>query len=111
MDAIISEYKDAIFELCDKHHVRTLHLFGSVLDAKAFRPESDIDMLVAFQEEKLSLEDYAEAYFNLAFALESLLHRIGVNLKKANVILQKKSCCLALFETIKTEQASSNHEV
>ena len=34
---------------CRRHHIRKLSLFGSVLTPR-FRPESDVDMLVEFEE-------------------------------------------------------------
>ena len=39
----------AIAEFCRKHHIRKLALFGSVLGS-GFTPESDIDVLVEFEE-------------------------------------------------------------
>lgn len=36
-------------EFCKKHHIKKLSLFGSVL-RDDFRPESDIDFLVEFEE-------------------------------------------------------------
>ncbi len=38
----------AIAEFCQKHHIRKLSLFGSVL-GKDFHPQSDIDVLVEFE--------------------------------------------------------------
>lgn len=38
-----------IADLCRKHHVRKLAVFGSVLGAD-FGPESDVDVLVEFEE-------------------------------------------------------------
>jgi predicted nucleotidyltransferase len=38
----------AIAELCERYHVRTLSLFGSVLGDE-FGPESDVDVLVEFE--------------------------------------------------------------
>ncbi len=35
---------------CEKHHIRRLSLFGSVL-RDDFRPDSDVDMLVEFDPE------------------------------------------------------------
>jgi Predicted nucleotidyltransferases len=40
--------ENAIAELCDRHHVRRLALFGSVLRGD-FRPDSDVDLLVEFE--------------------------------------------------------------
>ena len=38
----------AIAELCDRHHIRRLALFGSVLRSD-FRPDRDVDVLVEFE--------------------------------------------------------------
>jgi len=37
-----------IAEFCRRHHIRKLSLFGSVL-REDFRPDSDVDVLVAFE--------------------------------------------------------------
>jgi hypothetical protein len=37
-----------IAEICRRHHIRRLSLFGSVL-RDDFRPDSDVDMLVEFE--------------------------------------------------------------
>jgi uncharacterized protein len=42
--------KDRIAEFCQRHHIRRLALFGSVLRAD-FQPDSDIDVLVEFDPE------------------------------------------------------------
>jgi uncharacterized protein len=51
---IISRYVDLPFEeiraICQRHHVRELSLFGSVL-RDHFGPASDVDFLVEFQPE------------------------------------------------------------
>ena len=41
---------DLIAEFCRRNHIRTLSYFGSVLTSR-FRPESDVDMLVKFEED------------------------------------------------------------
>lgn len=41
--------KDKLAGFCQKWHVRRLSLFGSVL-RDDFRPESDVDILVVFEE-------------------------------------------------------------
>ena len=38
-----------ISDFCRRHHIRKLALFGSVL-RKDFKPESDVDVLVEFEE-------------------------------------------------------------
>jgi predicted nucleotidyltransferase len=39
----------AVAEFCRRHHIRRLALFGSVL-RDDFRPDSDVDVLVEFEE-------------------------------------------------------------
>jgi predicted nucleotidyltransferase len=39
---------DAVAEICRRHHIRKLSLFGSVL-AGTDRPDSDVDLLVEFE--------------------------------------------------------------
>jgi len=40
--------RNAIAELCRRHHIRELALFGSVL-RDDFRPDSDVDVLYEFE--------------------------------------------------------------
>jgi predicted nucleotidyltransferase len=40
--------REALAEVCRRHHIRKLSLFGSVLAGKD-RPESDLDLLVEFE--------------------------------------------------------------
>ena len=46
--AKITVPQEQIAEFCQKHHIRKLALFGSVL-RKDFRPGSDVDVLVEFE--------------------------------------------------------------
>lgn len=41
--------RSALAGFCQKHHIRKLALFGSVL-REDFRPDSDVDVLVEFEE-------------------------------------------------------------
>jgi len=50
MSAHIQLDPEYIAEFCKRNQIRKLALFGSVLTDR-FRPESDIDILVEFQEE------------------------------------------------------------
>jgi len=68
--------------LCEKHKVRRLFAFGSVL-TKNFRFDSDIDLIVDFKE--VVLFDYADNYFDLKFSLEKLFKR-NVDLLEDNAI-------------------------
>lgn len=49
-----------------------LFVFGSVL-GDSFNEESDIDFVVDFSD--VSLEDYADNYFDLKFSLERIFER------------------------------------
>ena len=40
--------KERIAEFCERHHIRKLPLFGSIL-RDDFRPDSDVDVLVQFE--------------------------------------------------------------
>lgn len=48
MAARILVDRQKIIELCDRHHIRRLAFFGSVL-RNDFGPESDVDVLVEFE--------------------------------------------------------------
>jgi len=66
------QHNDDILRLCKKHKVKTLYAFGSVLTDK-FNSESDIDFVVDFSN--VSLEEYADNYFELKFSLQDTLQR------------------------------------
>jgi predicted nucleotidyltransferase len=62
---------DQIAAFCERHHIRKLSLFGSVL-REDFRPDSDVDVLVEFESE------LPITYFDMAdmqFELEAMLGR------------------------------------
>ena len=69
---IIEKNKDRIFELCDKHEVKELYLFGSVLTDE-FNDSSDIDMLIQFNP--IDLTKYFDNYMDLKEKLEDILKR------------------------------------
>lgn len=62
----LDTYKPQIIKLCESHKVKTLYAFGSILTNK-FNSESDIDLIVDFVN--ISLEDYADNYFDFKFSL------------------------------------------
>ena len=63
---------DDIAKLCKSHRVSKLFVFGSVLKV-SFSEDSDIDLIVDFDH--VSLEDYADNYFDLKEQLESIFNR------------------------------------
>lgn len=63
-----------IIDLCRKHKVKTLSVFGSILTDR-FSEESDVDFLVNFESIDHDTFDYVDNYFGLRDALELLFHR------------------------------------
>jgi predicted nucleotidyltransferase len=62
---------DRIGEICRRHHVRELSIFGSVL-RKDFRPDSDVDLLVEFEPDaRIGLIEFGK----MQQELEELLGR------------------------------------
>ena len=59
-----------IQKLCRDHHIKTLHVFGSVL-RHDFRPDSDIDFLVVFDHSHQPSSFVR--FFEFKEALESML--------------------------------------
>jgi hypothetical protein len=70
--SIIDQNIEIIRDLCTKHKVSKLFVFGSVLSRK-FKKNSDIDLLVDFRD--VDLYDYADNYFDLKESLENLFKR------------------------------------
>ena len=63
-----------IFELCRKHMVKSLAVFGSILTDR-FNDQSDVDLLVDFDTTDHEKWDYVTNYFDLRDALERLFNR------------------------------------
>jgi len=73
MQDFILAKREEIAELCRKHHVRRLSVFGSAA-RDDFNPEtSDVDVLVAFDPEANPI--YAKNYYSLRDNLEGLFDR------------------------------------
>jgi predicted nucleotidyltransferase len=73
MDREIGLKREEIAELCRRHRVRRLALFGSAV-GEGFDPErSDLDFLVEFK--LLPPGTYADTYFGLLEALQQLFGR------------------------------------
>jgi predicted nucleotidyltransferase len=74
MISLIAENLKAIKEFCVRYRVGRLEVFGSAADSKNFDLEnSDLDFLVEFQP--LKPGEYADTYFGLLEALETLFKR------------------------------------
>jgi predicted nucleotidyltransferase len=72
MHQLISDNIDQIRALCDRYRVKALYAFGSVCTGQ-FHGQSDVDLLISF--EAMDPVDYADNYFLMADALESILQR------------------------------------
>lgn len=63
-----------IIDLCKKHKVKSLAVFGSILTDR-FNDNSDVDLLVDFEPTDPDKFDYVTNFFDLQDSLESLLKR------------------------------------
>lgn len=63
-----------IIEICKRFHVRKLWVFGSILTGR-FSENSDVDLCVDFDWEKIPLLESANNFFGFQEALEGLLDR------------------------------------
>ena len=73
MIPLITQHTDDIAEICRRHHVKRLEVFGSAASDK-FNPEkSDIDFLVDYHS--FSGPGKADAYFGLLEDLQQLFNR------------------------------------
>jgi predicted nucleotidyltransferase len=69
---LIEQHKTTIEQLCIKHKVKSLYVFGSLLTG-TLTSTSDIDLLVEFDD--MDPERYADNYYDLKFTLEELLQK------------------------------------
>jgi predicted nucleotidyltransferase len=81
MNPLIENNKQKIFELCQKHHVKELYVFGSAV-RNDFNENSDVDFLYEFDTSGIDFNnlkeapyDYAGNFFDLKFSLEETLSR------------------------------------
>jgi predicted nucleotidyltransferase len=73
MQDFITSRREEIADLCRKHHVRRLAIFGSAV-REDFDPErSDVDVLVEFEEVPMS--EYSDNKHDLREQLESKFGR------------------------------------
>jgi len=73
MQEFLIAKRDEIAELCRKHHVRRLAVFGSAARDDFDPSRSDVDLRIEFDDQ--AIERYADNYFELQNALEALLRR------------------------------------
>ena len=68
----LNKYIKDINKLCVQHNVKKLYLFGSALTDN-FNENSDVDLIVDFNT--ISVDDYADNYFNFKFSLQDVFKR------------------------------------
>jgi predicted nucleotidyltransferase len=73
MQPFIEEKREEIAELCRKHHVIRLSIFGSAVRDDFNPATSDVDVRVEFDDQ--AIERYARNFFDLEDALVELLGR------------------------------------
>lgn len=71
-----------IIDLCQKHKVKTLAVFGSILTDR-FNDQSDVDLLVNFDTTDHEKWDYVSNYFDFQEELEKVLGR------KVDLVVEK----------------------
>ena len=82
MIPLITNHSDELAEICRRHHVRRLEVFGSAASDNFDPEKSDIDFLVDYQ--LLPPAQHADAYFGLLNDLQSLFgHSIDLVEDKA----------------------------
>lgn len=69
---LIDRNIEQIRQLCLKHNVDKLFVFGSVLTDN-FEKDSDVDLIVDFKG--VPIPQYADNYFDLKYALEKIFNR------------------------------------
>jgi hypothetical protein len=70
--SFLQAHKSDLEILCRQYHVKQMYLFGSALTTK-YRPDSDLDFLVTFQD--VDPLEYADNFFDFRDALSQLFQR------------------------------------
>lgn len=74
---LIQQHINSINELCLKHKVKELYAFGSVLDDNKFNTNSDVDLLIEF--DNVPFEYYAENHSEFEESLVKLFgHKVDL---------------------------------
>ncbi len=101
MVAIVKNNINTITDLCKKHHVNTLYIFGSAARENDFSDQSDIDLLVNFESLPITtnedifynVENYDQLHKKLALALNrkiDLLQEGGLKNKFLKYFINKE---------------------
>ncbi|MDQ6756992.1 MAG: nucleotidyltransferase domain-containing protein [Bacteroidota bacterium] len=92
MTALLKNNLDTIKDLCKKHHVNSLYVFGSAAREIDFNEKSDVDFLVTFNSLPVNTNEevfyIADNYENLQKELQTIVNR-KVDLIRENNIKNK----------------------
>lgn len=83
MHKLVGQHRDALEQLCRRHHVRQLDLFGSASGQTFDNQRSDLDFVVVFQPDVR--RGFDGDYFGLQRDMEQLFQR-PVDLIEAQTI-------------------------
>jgi predicted nucleotidyltransferase len=72
MQQILTKNIATVKEICRRHHVKRLYVFGSVCTEK-FNEHSDIDFIVGFEPK--FFDGYVDNFISLENSLKQVLHR------------------------------------
>jgi predicted nucleotidyltransferase len=92
MTGIVEKNIPLIIDLCKKHKLKSLYLFGSAANRNLFNEKSDVDFLYEYDVTKIKELEYADNYFDFLFSLENILQRkvdLMPSEKLKNVFLSK----------------------
>ena len=70
---IIENNINQIKDICQKHHVRELYVFGSA-SKNEMKEDSDVDFLYTMQDNVPEME-YADNFFDMLWAFEALFNK------------------------------------
>ncbi len=89
MTSLVKNNIDKIADVCKKHNVESLYLFGSAARESDFTSNSDVDFLVNFKESPMSSDEEifkkVTNYENFSNALETILDRKIDLLQEGNI--------------------------
>ncbi|MFC0264593.1 nucleotidyltransferase family protein [Fontibacter flavus] len=72
LPVFLEKHREELIDLCKKHHVERMFVFGSVLN-NSFSSESDVDFLVKIKE--VPVEVYTDSFFEVYEGLQNILNR------------------------------------
>lgn len=72
LPGFLEKHREELIDLCKKHHIERMFVFGSVLNKK-FSSESDVDFLVKIKE--VPVDVYTDSFFEIYNGLQEIFNR------------------------------------